>query len=103
MFGLGEEVRCHELGPEVGDDDDLLVEHIFEPEEVFPDVEGPLGLGMSVLHHGDRRLVVLIHSVAIDDPWWGCESLLLQEEDAPHDSGGGVGECDKLGFRGGFG
>ena len=66
LFGLGEKIRRHELGPEVGDDDDLLVEHIFEPEEVFSDVEGSLGLGMAVLHHGDRRLIVLIHDVAVD-------------------------------------
>ena len=87
----------------VGDRDDILVEDVLEPKEVFSNVEGPLGLGISIFRHGVRRLVVLIHGVPVDDPWWGWASLLFQKEDAPHNSGGGVCESDELGLCRRFG
>ena len=36
LFGFGEEVCCHQIGPKICNRDDLLAQDAFEPEKVFP-------------------------------------------------------------------
>ncbi len=77
MFGLCQEVRCHKLGTEICDGDDIVIQDILEPEEVLSYVEGSLCLGVAVLHHCNRGLIVLVHDVTVDYSWWDWASLLF--------------------------